>query len=267
MNPIWLNAVRVSGASLDPDALTLIAAMTVAPNAARRQVISDHIVALKAAGIWALLDAYWMLAAHDEQASRLNWKSPGDFTLAPAGVIAFTTDRGWQGNGSSGYLDTGWLAACGAEPPAPLPEIAPQVAPEHVVWLPVVTTPKVEPVRGWARAYSNLSDAELERLGIGWYYDYALRYPFPKRGNVEYVPFLWCDIYPSLAYGKPTIRYFDALQKLPADYGGYLLFLNEPDLQGSTIDGGQCERTPDKALTCSKRRGSFALGVSSSGRP
>jgi hypothetical protein len=136
------------------------------------------------------------------------------------------------------------LAACGAEPPAPLPEVAPQVAPEHVAWLPVVTTPKVEPVRGWAKAYSNLSNAELERLGVGWYYDYALRYPFPKRGNVEYVPFLWCDIYPSLAYGKPTIRYFDALQKLPADYGGYLLFLNEPDLQGSTIDGGQCERTP-----------------------
>jgi hypothetical protein len=93
---------------LDPDAVTLIAAMTTAPDAARQQLISDHIIALKAAGIWSLLDIYYILAAHHEQASRLNWKSPGDFTLTANGTITFTTDRGWQGDGT-GYLDTGWI--------------------------------------------------------------------------------------------------------------------------------------------------------------
>ena len=110
MNQIWLNAVRASaGASLDPDAATLIAAMTTAPDATRQQLISDHIVALKAAGIWSQLDTYYMMAAHHEQASRLNWKSPGNFTLSTHGTITFTTDRGWQGDGSTGYLDTGWI--------------------------------------------------------------------------------------------------------------------------------------------------------------
>jgi hypothetical protein len=96
---------------LDPDAVTLIAAMTTAPDAARQQLISDHIVALKDAGIWSLLDIYYILAAHHEQASRLNWKSPGNFTLTANGGITFTTDRGWQGDGSTGYLDTGWIPA------------------------------------------------------------------------------------------------------------------------------------------------------------
>jgi hypothetical protein len=94
---------------LDPDAVTLIAAMTTAPDAARQQLISDHIVALKAAGVWAQLDIYYVLAAHHEQASRLNWKSPGNFTLSTHGTITFTVDRGWQGNGLTGYLDTGWI--------------------------------------------------------------------------------------------------------------------------------------------------------------
>jgi hypothetical protein len=96
---------------LDPDAVTLIAAMDVTPNAARQQLISDHIVQLKADGVWALLDTYYVMAAHHEQASRLNWKSPGDFTLTANGGITFTTDRGWQGDGSTGYLDTGWIPA------------------------------------------------------------------------------------------------------------------------------------------------------------
>jgi hypothetical protein len=94
---------------LDPDAITLIAAMTTAPDAARQQLISDHIVALKAAGVWALLDIYYIMAAHHEQASRLNWKNPAAFTLEANGGITFTTDRGWQGNGSTGYLNTGWI--------------------------------------------------------------------------------------------------------------------------------------------------------------
>jgi len=137
------------------------------------------------------------------------------------------------------------LVACGGEPPAPLPEVRQTSHSSHVLHLPIVATSP--PMQGWARAYSDLTNAEMKKLGIEWYYDYNLRYPLPHRAGAEYVPFLWCDIYPSLAYGKAAIRYFDALQKLPPDYSGYLLFLNEPDLPGSIVDGGQCERTPRQA--------------------
>jgi len=112
MNPILYRAILASqAAAFDPDAVALFAAMTTQPNAARKTLISDTIVALKAAGVWSLLDAVWFMAAHDSQASRLNWKAPTSFTLAEQGTIAFTTDRGWQGNGTTGYLNTGWIPA------------------------------------------------------------------------------------------------------------------------------------------------------------
>lgn len=111
----------------------------------------------------------------------------------------------------------------------------------YTVWLPVIQTPS--PVRGWAKAYSDLTNEEIKKLNIEWYYDYMLHYPFPQR-DIEYIPFLWCDIYPSLKYDNPVINYFEKLKLLPENYSGYLLFVNEPDLKGSITDGGQCERTP-----------------------
>jgi len=97
--------------AFDPAAIALFAAMTTQPDAARKKLISDTIVALKAAGVWSLLDVLYVMAAHDEQASRLNWKSPGNFTLATAGTITFEADRGWTGNGTNGYLNTNWTPA------------------------------------------------------------------------------------------------------------------------------------------------------------
>jgi len=111
MFPAVHGVLASQAAAFDPDALTLFAAMTTQPDTARKTLISDTIVALKAAGVWSLLDAVWFMAAHDEQASRLNWKAPASFTLAQQGVITFTSDRGWQGDGLSGYLDTGWIPA------------------------------------------------------------------------------------------------------------------------------------------------------------
>ena len=143
-----------------------------------------------------------------------------------------------------------FIAACTA-PPAPEATGVPTMAAMAVnaparLYLPLAGGGPA-PVQGWAKAYSSLSDADMQRLGIDWYYDYALRWPAPSQAGAQYVPFLWCDIYPALAYDAPVIRYFDSLRALPAEYSGYLLFLNEPDLRGSTRDGGQCERTPRQA--------------------
>jgi hypothetical protein len=88
----------------DPDAEALFARMTVQPSDARKIVINDCIVALKAAGVWPLLDVLWLLAAHDEQAALLNWKAA---TTTPVALnTVFAIDRGFTGDGISARIHT-----------------------------------------------------------------------------------------------------------------------------------------------------------------
>jgi len=94
-----------------PEADLLIDTMTVRPQGNRAFLISDTIRRLKAADIWAKLDVLWMLAAHDAQAGRLNWKAPASFALTAVNSPTFTADRGYQGDGSTSYLNTGWNPA------------------------------------------------------------------------------------------------------------------------------------------------------------
>jgi hypothetical protein len=91
-----------------PEADLLIDTMTVRPQGNRAFLISDTIRRLKAADIWAKLDVLWMLAAHDAQAARLNWKAPASFALTAVNSPTFTADCGYTGNGTTSYLTTGW---------------------------------------------------------------------------------------------------------------------------------------------------------------
>lgn len=86
----------------------LFNAMVNPPTPARAALINNFVVGLKQDGIWNLLDVLWVPAAADSQAGGLNWISPGSFTLTPMSNPTFTTDRGYAGDGSSSYLDTGW---------------------------------------------------------------------------------------------------------------------------------------------------------------
>lgn len=95
----------------DPAANALFAAMTTPPDAARKTLINNMIVSLKASGVWALLDCLYVLAAADNQAARLNWKAPGTFTASPVNSPAFVVDRGYTGDGSSSLLDSGFNPA------------------------------------------------------------------------------------------------------------------------------------------------------------
>lgn len=96
---------------VNSEAATLVAAMSVAPNDTRKGVIDTLIGELKTAGLWTLLDLLFVPAAHDEQAGRLNWKSPGNFTLTAVNSPVFTTDRGFKPNGTTSRLTTTWDAA------------------------------------------------------------------------------------------------------------------------------------------------------------
>jgi hypothetical protein len=97
--------------TLCKEAIDLAAQMSTRPTPGRLDLINNTIVALKGAGIWQKLDVFWMLAAETSQAGRLNWKSPGTFTCSEVNSPTFTANRGYAGNGSSSYLNTGWDAS------------------------------------------------------------------------------------------------------------------------------------------------------------
>lgn len=95
------------------EARALFARMTTAPNSARKKLINRTIKQLKAAGLWAKMDALYFLAAADEQAALLNWKG-ATYNLTKTGSPAFNADRGFTGQDTggspvaSGYLSTGF---------------------------------------------------------------------------------------------------------------------------------------------------------------
>lgn len=108
-------AVTITVVAIDADAWSYIAAMTVRPDFARQTLIKTLVDSLKSAGVWAKLDALYLLAAHDAQAARLNAKAPGSFALTATGSPTFTTDRGYTGTGTGvtpgGYLTSGFNPA------------------------------------------------------------------------------------------------------------------------------------------------------------
>jgi len=86
----------------------LFEAMTTPPSPTRQALITNTINLLVINGLWNKLDLFYMLAAENEQAARLNWKTPGSFTLTATNSPSFVTDRGFAGNGTTSYLDTNW---------------------------------------------------------------------------------------------------------------------------------------------------------------
>lgn len=95
--------------SYEPEANALFARMTTQPSAARKTLINECIKSLKNSGVWAKLNALYLLAALDSQASALNWIST-NYNITPTNGPTFTIDRGWQGtlgtSASQPRLDT-----------------------------------------------------------------------------------------------------------------------------------------------------------------
>lgn len=102
--------------SYTAEATTLFAAMSSQPDATRKGHIDTLIAALKTAGVWTKMDVFYVLAAHDSQASKLNWVSPSTFTASEVATVTFETDRGWTGDGVGGYLDSGFNPTTASSP-------------------------------------------------------------------------------------------------------------------------------------------------------
>jgi len=95
------------GVAFLPESLTLFARFTTPPTLTRMVLINSLIGSLITAGVWSKLDAFYMLAAVDAQSSLLNWVSTS-YNLTAVNSPALVADRGYTGDGSTSYLDTGF---------------------------------------------------------------------------------------------------------------------------------------------------------------
>lgn len=102
--------VTITVEAIDADAWAWIVAMTVRPPFARQTLIETLVESLKAGGVWAKLDALYLLAAHDAQAARLNGRAPATFALTATASPVFGADRGYKGTGQ-GATAGGYLAS------------------------------------------------------------------------------------------------------------------------------------------------------------
>ena len=99
---------RTVASVYDTNAEVIFRSFTTAPDATRKGHINTLVLALKTAGAWQLIDALYVTAAATAQAARINWKSPGNFTLVEVNSPTFEADRGYTGDGSTNYLDSEW---------------------------------------------------------------------------------------------------------------------------------------------------------------
>lgn len=96
--------MMLAGRGVRPETKALVARMTVAPSRSRQLAINRLIGRLIAAGLWqhAAFDGFYVFAAHDAQAARLNW-----FAANAASAVSsptFTVDQGYAGDGAAAYL-------------------------------------------------------------------------------------------------------------------------------------------------------------------
>lgn len=80
------------------------------PSAGQQIKQNQLVLALKLAGVWALLDILYILATDgDSDFATLNWKVPTSFKLTKINSPTFTNNIGFNGNGTTSYLQTGFI--------------------------------------------------------------------------------------------------------------------------------------------------------------
>lgn len=81
------------------------------PSVSQRIKQDAFIIALKAALIWTKLDVLYVFATDgDSNYATLNWKNPTTFQLSKVNSPTFTSNVGFNGNGTTQYLNTNWAA-------------------------------------------------------------------------------------------------------------------------------------------------------------
>lgn len=80
------------------------------PSAAQKTKQNQLVLNLKAAGIWTLLDILYIFATDgDSDFATLNWKTPTSYQITKVNTPTFTTNEGFDFNGTTQYLNTNWI--------------------------------------------------------------------------------------------------------------------------------------------------------------
>lgn len=102
-------SVSVPALSLDADTTAWITAVITnggSVSDARKTLVNDLIVGLKADGIWTLLDRLWLLADANQPSALTDLVVRALATAVNSPT--FTADRGYTGNGTSSYIETSY---------------------------------------------------------------------------------------------------------------------------------------------------------------
>ncbi len=97
------------GPSYEAESLALFARMTSQPDAFYKGVYNDLIGGMIDDGTWTTQDAFYFFSGNDSQASLLNWVDSNTASIVNA--PAFVAHRGFTGNGTTSYIDTGLVAS------------------------------------------------------------------------------------------------------------------------------------------------------------
>ena len=77
------------------------------PSASQQALQNQLVVDLKDAGVWSKLDLLYVFATDgDSDFASINWKDPNNFEVTGVNSPTFTTNEGFESDGSSSYLDT-----------------------------------------------------------------------------------------------------------------------------------------------------------------
>lgn len=83
------------------------------PPTARRELILEIGAMIYDAGIWDKLDVLWFPANYSETAANFNWINPDTALLSPQGGYTFSTNVGYEGDGATAYVSTGYVPGSG----------------------------------------------------------------------------------------------------------------------------------------------------------
>ena len=80
-----------------------------APSASQQTIQNTLVTDLKAAGVWDKLDVFYCFATDgDSDFATLNWKAPSSFQTTKVNSPTFTSNEGYNGDGSTSYLTTNY---------------------------------------------------------------------------------------------------------------------------------------------------------------
>lgn len=93
-------------AGYGPEAAAFFAALAIQPPAAKKDAVDAFVATLKTAGVWARMD--WIsIPLAGLQSFRVNLVNPAQVATV-TGTVAWTDFAGMTGDGTTGYLDTGF---------------------------------------------------------------------------------------------------------------------------------------------------------------